>query len=570
MIALLVSGAAVGFFCSGRHPALSPGLRAVQPAVLRTAGVFLQQDEKYEEESFEGSYDGSYEGPASGYCREDGDDAPIDEGLVEELLAERNDLRREQDYEGADAVRTELNAMGVTVIDRRQIWFVRRRKRPEYTRKAGDDAEVDVERVEELVGERDSMRRVRNYAKADAIRAELSQMGVIVNDEDLVWECDPVAAAVDGQAYIGRGSRSYTRDPSCLAELDEDFVAKVEKLIDERQDLRRQRDYAAADATKAELWEMGVSVLDKHHMWYMSKAKGAPRLVNGQVVDVSKFGPIGHDYKRAAPRANAKLDDLEESLLTKINTLLGRRLEAKLARNFDEADALREQLFGLGVSINERTKEWSYTPTDLTARYGPLGHDYTRAEADEMEIEEETLATINKLLAQRLSAKFRREFHVADKLRDELQEMGVNIHDKSKVWRADGLSDRSFGGTSRSVLEYTRIEGDGDEGLGGDSDEGLISKMLSERAQARAVGNYGKSDELQARLRNAYNVAVDDRSATWWLALMPGGYYCVGPKPEPELQLQAQASPRHMAAPRHGGPTADCSMAPPRHGAPSL
>ena len=573
----MLAVSALGFFSPVRLPPVSPCVAWSRPAVLRTTGVALQQDrwglqqDKLEDERLKdeqdldrwksddtsetdfGSDDGRYyETPSSGYCREEGDEAPIDETLVEELLAERNELRRERDYDGADAVREEISKMGVTILDRRKIWFVRRsvpgRK---YTRLAGDTADVDTVCIEELVAERDSMRRTRRYAKADGLRAKLCELGVVVDDEKFSWAYDPEAAAIDGQGYGGggRGSRGYSRDPGCEADLDDEFVALVEKMVAERGEFRRLRDFAAADEAKAKLWEMGVSLLDKQHTWYVAKPKGEKRVVNGQIIDKSKFGPVGHDYKRAMPRGAGTLGDLDEALVDKINRLLGERLEAKLARNFAQADTLRDDLSALGVSIHERRKEWTYTPSDLRARYAPLGHDYTRAEEDKSEIDETTLEAINLRLSERLSAKFRRDFRSADRLREELEgEYGVSINDQGKTWRADGIRDRNFGSGGRGIIKYERVEGDADESLGGDSDEALISSMLEERAQARALGNYGKSDELQARLRNAYNVAVDDKIGKWWLALMPGGYYCIGPKPAPEIQAQVDALLEKRAA----------------------
>ena len=43
---------------------------------------------------------------------------------VEELLAERMSLRKSRDFGGADVLRDELRAIGVTVLDREMRWFV--------------------------------------------------------------------------------------------------------------------------------------------------------------------------------------------------------------------------------------------------------------------------------------------------------------------------------------------------------------------------------------------------------------------------------------------------------------
>ena len=50
---------------------------------------------------------------------------PIDEAKVEELIAEREEMRRARDFEKADAIRDELSAMGVAVFDKQREWRVR-------------------------------------------------------------------------------------------------------------------------------------------------------------------------------------------------------------------------------------------------------------------------------------------------------------------------------------------------------------------------------------------------------------------------------------------------------------
>lgn len=68
-------------------------------------------------------------GSDSVYQRERGDTAPIDVARVESLIAERSKLRRMMDYDGADAIRTELGEMGVAIRDRDQRWRVENARR---------------------------------------------------------------------------------------------------------------------------------------------------------------------------------------------------------------------------------------------------------------------------------------------------------------------------------------------------------------------------------------------------------------------------------------------------------
>jgi len=44
--------------------------------------------------------------------------------------------------------------------------------------------------------------------------------------------------------------------------------------------------------------------------------------------------------------------------------------------------------------------------------------------------------TVNELLAKRLDAKIRRDFELADAIRDDLAASGVKVEDRLKLWRA--------------------------------------------------------------------------------------------------------------------------------------
>ena len=103
--------------------------------------------------------------PRAVYTRQAGDDTEIDVEEVEKLLMERNFLRRNRDFDGADEVRNQLNAMGVRVLDRELEWYVMRKRtstRPagaprdfgplghDYTRAADDKTELDEATLAEI------------------------------------------------------------------------------------------------------------------------------------------------------------------------------------------------------------------------------------------------------------------------------------------------------------------------------------------------------------------------------------------------------------------------------------
>lgn len=58
----------------------------------------------------------------------------------------------------------------------------------EYTRRAGDDAPIDVAAVTQLLKHRAEMRTKRDFKGADSIRDTLRDMAVIVHDHKMeVW-----------------------------------------------------------------------------------------------------------------------------------------------------------------------------------------------------------------------------------------------------------------------------------------------------------------------------------------------------------------------------------------------
>ena len=213
-------------------------------------------------------------------------------------------------------------------------------------RAVGDTSGIDVAQVEALVQERVNARAQRNFDAADAIRDQLRDLGVHIDDRDQTWsrrrEGGGGYGGGYGSSYGGgygggyggrdrgsgrndRGGRSnfrgyyeddqgygvrrgggraggfssrgggygvYERDPTDTAEVD---VQRVTSLLEERSECRRQRDYASADAIRDELSAMGVVVKDADMIWFVGRDGGRGR--------DKDFGPAGHDYEyvRAEP-----------------------------------------------------------------------------------------------------------------------------------------------------------------------------------------------------------------------------------------------------------------------------
>ena len=258
--------------------------------------------------------------------------------------------------------------------------------------------------------ERNEARRLRDFDAADGIRDQLrSEFNVELFDRDFQWQ---VGRRNTGYASGGgRGSfGGYERAAGDAAEVD---VAAVERLIEDRDTARRNRDFNSADGIRDQLRnEFNVELFDRDFQWQVGvRSRGYGDGGNSydgggyserpppRGYDASNFGPSGHDYERAYDNVDVQMPD---DTLVVVDELLASRLAAKMVRDFDKADALKDQLQGLGVSVQDKRKTWAYTaPKD----YGPLGHDYERADDCAADLDDAAIARINELLATRLQVR---------------------------------------------------------------------------------------------------------------------------------------------------------------------
>jgi len=154
------------------------------------------------------------------------------------------------------------------------------------------------------------------------------------------------------------------------------------------------------------------------------------------------------------------------------------------------------------------------------AYLGPNGHDYQLSSdsgPNNSKLDEET---IHALLAERLQAKFARDFRTADDIQMELIDGGVFVHDGLKEWRPDGMPYGSFhgdgGGGGRRPIEsqqYSKSEHSPD--VEGEVSDELITKLVKERTKFKMMREYSKADAVREGLRTKFNVLIDDRLKEW-------------------------------------------------------
>ena len=300
---------------------------------------------------------------------------------------------------------------------------------------------------------------------------------------------------------------AYTREAGDFAPIN---VALVERLISDRTALRRSKQYARADAVLGELRELDVMIDDDARRWSVTRRgdrrerskrrqheqeqRLQQRAAKPRKVAIHKAAP----FTRSAT-CTAAISDRQQS---QIAELVARRLEAKLARQFTEADAVLAELAELRVCVSDESHEWRADGRTFATPYSqePGSAEGTAA----------TTAEIESLISARSLAKWRRDYTAADLLLDQLLDLGAVVEDSRRVWR--------FVCTSRAVAhgEHDYQCADSEAEL----DTRLVTEvedLLARRLDLKLNHRYEEADGLQGSL-NALGVDVDDRAGSWTVA----------------------------------------------------
>uniref|UniRef100_A0A7S3SYE9 SURP motif domain-containing protein n=1 Tax=Emiliania huxleyi TaxID=2903 RepID=A0A7S3SYE9_EMIHU len=272
---------------------------------------------------------------------------------------------------------------------------------------------------------------------------------------------------------------------------DDPNLPRILELLERRDELRSRREWAEADRLKEELFALNVRMDDRNKTWCIKPPGGG----DGSSAPSAGAHPCGgappaapprrptHDYVRASDD-RARLSASDEAA---IHELLARRLSAKIAREFDTADAVRDELRKVGVEVIDRDKLWRVVrpqalpsaaaphppPRPAAIPAAPPGgdrgggvlpalvpgvpyeqqHDY-RCSSDPAELRQVDLGGVHELLARRLAAKKGRQYELADEMRLALRERyAVEVFDRDKLWR---VVPPSAGGGAAGASEWQR------------------------------------------------------------------------------------------------------------------
>ena len=175
--------------------------------------------------------------------------------------------------------------------------------------------------MDSLLAERLAAKFARDFERADALLARIEDMGVRVHEQQKLWRAD--------------GGDFYPAKYTLVGDAGATDVSEVERLLNERLDAKRARDYNRADLAHQRLTAMSVQLDDRRRTWSVVHAAG---------------------YRREGPENPAVDDAVVEDLLVQ-------RLAAKRARDYDTADELQFEIKKMGVWLDNRSRVWRWKGT---------------------------------------------------------------------------------------------------------------------------------------------------------------------------------------------------------------
>lgn len=350
--------------------------------------------------------------------------------------------------------------------------------------------EMDVNAVDALLAERLAYKKGRDFDAADRIRDELlAEHGVVVNDRARIWSSEEFSSSQSAERTQNNRGFTYTG----TTEVTDELRTQVEALLETRADAKWRRDFDLADEIRAQIYELNVEVRDREKTWRVRRDEFQEW--SGDAASIAAIG--------------------DEAKLQEIADLLKERSASKLNRDYERADAIRDQLSAdYKLYLHDRSFTWRLEDAKNLAATS----DYARQEGDEGdELDEEH---INTLLTERLALKKKRSFVDADKIQSELTGMGIRVDDVRRLWTTTKAAIPARQQQERRVMppmEYIGI----DEDLSAEL-KATIEDTLAKRDAAKSIRDYVTADELRAELAEL-KVNVRDRDRTWSLGAVSAG-----------------------------------------------
>jgi cysteinyl-tRNA synthetase len=185
---------------------------------------------------------------------------------IQNLVQKRDIARVSREFKKADTIRSQLLENDIMIDDKKREWYVKSHNRindsnkvtqkdipPFIRRGSGNFSLEELNKIENLVNERDSFKRKKQYKEADDIRSELLRsFDISVDDWNREW-------------YLISEDYGEAHDS---AEIDETTRNLVQQKVKERTLAREEKNFDAADSIKSELAkEYNVAIDDRKKEW---------------------------------------------------------------------------------------------------------------------------------------------------------------------------------------------------------------------------------------------------------------------------------------------------------------
>eukprot|EP00411_Alexandrium_monilatum_P014398 CAMPEP_0175272072 /NCGR_PEP_ID=MMETSP0093-20121207/46238_1 /TAXON_ID=311494 /ORGANISM="Alexandrium monilatum, Strain CCMP3105" /LENGTH=452 /DNA_ID=CAMNT_0016566853 /DNA_START=1 /DNA_END=1359 /DNA_ORIENTATION=+ len=245
-------------------------------------------------------------------------DGPSESEILR-LVAQRESMRQARRFAESDAIREELRSMGVELYDKEKEWRCRDGRRGMLFTAGPIECTLSDVDIQEMIREREEARKQRDWERADGLRDDLRSKGVELDDKEGLW-----------RTSSGR-SGTYSGMPASNIN-----GATVRKLVAERERLRAAQDFDAADELRRQLGALGVEIFDNERLWRTADGQQGVIITGGHEVD-------------------CLLGDSE------ISSRVGQREEARSAKNWAQADSIRDELRSNGVELLDNQRVWCTT-----------------------------------------------------------------------------------------------------------------------------------------------------------------------------------------------------------------
>jgi hypothetical protein len=208
-------------------------------------------------------------------------------------------------------------------------------------------------------------------------------------------------------------------------------VEEITRLVVQREQARLQKDFTLADEFRNRLGNLGVRLDDKASSWKSADGRTG-RIPSFTEVENGAGDPdaVVDALLHSGGQAPVYSNDSEEG---QIKNLVRQREEARSAKEFGRSDQIRDELKAMGVDVFDKDKIWKSKDGLCGVVIGySAGSGGGPCPTD---------TEITTLVQQREKARANSDWDMADMIRNELKQWGVDIFDKDKVWRtSDGRS----------------------------------------------------------------------------------------------------------------------------------